>query len=168
MGSALAASAKAGEIAGITLTSEVLCGIRLPEGEEEMRAKSLVKLPVKEPVKLEALGKFATLPKELKKSISSKDFKAAVVVDKTGAPKYFVFDTPSLWDILCAVDTKFEESVPAKEYVFHNPIGWLIDAIEARLPINPKLVLRLKKGITEAKRLGLVPFAKIKEKLELS
>ena len=132
-----------------------------------MKSKSLVKLSSKEPVKLELLQKFASLPEELKSGMS-KNFKAAVVVDKKGSPKYFVFDTYSMWDLLCAFDAKFEESVSSKEYVFHNPLGWLIDAIEVRLPINPKLALRLKKGIEEAKKLGLVPFEKIKHELGLS
>lgn len=134
-----------------------------------MKSTSLVKLSAKETVKLEALEKFASLPKELREAgLKSSHFKAAVVVDKKGSPRYFVFDTYSLWDLLCAVDAKLEEQVSAKEYVFHNPVGWLIDGIEAHLPINPKLVLRLKKGIEEAKRLGLVPFSRIKHKLGLS
>lgn len=131
-----------------------------------MKPKSLVKLSVKEPVKVETLEKLVSIPKELK--LELKDFKAAVVVGKNGSPKYFVFDTYSLWDLLCAVDTKFEETVSTKEYVLHNPVGWLIDAIEEHLPINPKLALKLKKGIDEAKKLGLVPFEKIKHKLGLS
>lgn len=133
-----------------------------------MKSKSLVKLPMKQTVKLETLEKFAAIPEEFKKSgLISKDFKAGVVVDKSGSPRYFIFDTSSLWDLLCTADTKFEENVSAKEYVFHNPLGWLIDAIEARLPINPELALRLKKGIEEAKKLGLVPFEKIKHELGL-
>ncbi len=135
-----------------------------------MQSKSLVKLSAKQLVKLEALEKFAAIPKELKKPglIPSKNFKSAVIVDKKGSPKYFVFDTYSLWDLLCTVDTKFEENVSSKEYVFNNPVGWLIDAIEPHLPVNPKLILRLKKGIDEAKKLGLVPFEKIKHELDLS
>lgn len=135
-----------------------------------MKSKSLIKLSGRHPVKLESLEKFVAIPKEkLKKSgLNTKNFKAAVVVDKKGSPKYFIFDTYSLWDLLCTFDAKFEENASSKEYVFHNPVGWLIDAIEAHLPINPKLVLRLKKGIEEAKRLGLVPFEKIKHELGLS
>ena len=134
-----------------------------------MKSKSLVKLPIKQAVKLEALEKFAVMPGELKKSGSiAKDFKAGVVVDKNGSPKYFIFDTYSLWDMLCAFDAKFEEHAPTEEYVLHNPAGWLIDAIETHLPINPKLASRLKKGIEEAKKLGLVPFEKIKNELGLS
>ena len=72
-----------------------------------MKSKSLVKLSAKGPVKLEALEKFAALPKELKKSVGAKEFKAGVVVDAQGSPKYFIFDTYSLWDLLCAVDAKF-------------------------------------------------------------
>ena len=132
-----------------------------------MKDKSLVR--ARELVKLEKLEKFAGLPADLKKSgLNIKDFKAGVVMDKNGSPKYFVFDTYSLWDLLCVVDEKFEANVSSKEYIFHNPVGWLVDAIETHLPINPKLALRLKKGIEEAKKLGLVPFEKIKRELGLS
>jgi hypothetical protein len=140
----------------------------LLKGDKKVRTKALVKLSAKEPVKLELMERFAALPNELKKEISHKNFKAGVVVDKKGSPKYFVFDTYSFWDLLCAFDTKFEESVSAKEYVFHNPVGWLIDAIETHLPLNPKLVSKLKRGILEAKKLGLVSFEKIKHELEIS
>ena len=132
-----------------------------------MKAKSLIKLPTKEVVKLQTLDKLAAVPKELRLAFP-KEFKAAVVTDKKGSPRYFVFDTYSLWDLLCAFDEKFEEEVSTKEYVLHNPVGWLIDAIEKHLPINPKLILRLKRGIEEAKKLGLVPFEKIKQELGLS
>jgi len=134
-----------------------------------MKSKSLVKLPAREAVKLVAMEKFVNIPKELRKpGLISKDFKAGVVVNKDGSPKYFIFDTYSLWDLLCTADAKFEENVSSKEYVFHNPLGWLIDSIEAHLPINPKLAVRLKQGIEEAKKLGLVPFKKIKRELGLS
>lgn len=137
-----------------------------------MKAKSLSNASLeKNLVKLEKLTKFSAVSaKELKNSglPSPKDFKAGVITDKDGSPKYFIFDTYSLWDMLCAFDTKFEENAPAKEYIHHNPVGWLIDAIETRLPVNPKLALKLKKGFAEAQKLGLVPFEKIKNELGLS
>ncbi|OGW99302.1 MAG: hypothetical protein A2Y00_01675 [Omnitrophica WOR_2 bacterium GWF2_43_52] len=137
-----------------------------------MKAKSLSKVSIgKNLVKLEKLTKFSTVSaKELKNAglASPKDFKAGVITDKGGSPKYFIFDTYSLWDMLCAFDAKFEENAPAKEYVYRNPVGWLIDAIETHLPVNPKLALKLKKGIDEARKLGLVPFEKIKHELGLS
>src|SRR3989338_84462 len=79
-------------------------------GGETMKAKSLIKLPTKEVVKLQTLDKLAAVPKELRLAFP-KEFKAAVVTDKKGSPRYFVFDTYSLWDLLCAFDEKFEEEV---------------------------------------------------------
>jgi len=109
-------------------------------------------------------------PKALKASglAFAKDFKAAVVIDQAGSPRYFVFDTYSLWDILCAADEKLEARLPTREYVLRNPIGWLIDAIEAHLPLNPKLIARLKKGVEEAHRVGVVPFERIKQAFGLT
>jgi len=134
-----------------------------------MKSKSLVKLTVKEPVRVERLTRFASLPKGVKAALARpKDFKAAVVVDKDGSPRYFVFDTYSLWDFLCAVDEAFEERTSANEYVLHNPVGWLVDAIEAHLPLHPTLVRRLKKGVEEATKLGVVPLERIEEELGLS
>ena len=137
-----------------------------------MKVKSLPRVPLgKNLVKLEKLTKFSAVSaKELKNSglSSPKNFKAGVITDKGGSPKYFIFDTYSFWDMLCTFDAKFEENAPAKEYVHHNPVGWLIDAIETHLPVNPKLALKLKKGIVEAQKLGLVPFEKIKHELGLS
>lgn len=134
-----------------------------------MKNKSLIKLPAKEPVKLESLNKFVEIPKEIKsKGLAfPKDFKAGVFLDKHGVPKYFLFDSRSLWDLFCVFDEKFEKSVSDKEYVFHNPFGWLIDSIEEHLPLNPKFVAKLKKSIEEAKRFGYVPFEKIKRELGL-
>ena len=133
-----------------------------------MKAKSLLKISGKAPVRVIPLPKFAALPASVKASLAfPKDFKAGVVVDKDGSPRYFVFDVPSFWDLLCAVDTAWEANVSDKAYVFHNPVGWLIDAIEGHLPLNPKVVAKLKRGLDEARRLGVVPLEKIKRQLGL-
>ena len=143
------------------------------EAREEMNEVKL-SLPDKERskelVKPLSLDKFAELPTELKKSglAHPKEFKALVLAGKDSSPRYFVFDTYSLWDLLCAVDEKYEKNVSNKEYVYHNPIGWLIDAIEPHLPLNPKVIAKLKKNIEEAKKTGLVPFKKIKADLGLA
>lgn len=111
---------------------------------------------------------FAALPASVKASLAfPKDFKAGVVIDKEGTPRYVVFDSRSLWDFLCVVDTVLEEQVSDETYVRRNPVGWLIDAIEAHLPLNPKVVAKLKKGFEEAQRLGVVPFERIKQQLGL-
>ena len=132
-----------------------------------MKSKGLVKRSPKEPVKVITLQAFTNASRALKAAgvAHAKDFKAAVVVDKAGTPRYFVFDTYSLWDLLCAADEKLEARLPAREYVMRNPVGWLIDAIEAHLPLNPKLVARLKKGVEEAGRVGVVPFERVKRTL---
>ena len=133
-----------------------------------MAAKSLVKLSGKHAVRMAPLKRFVPLPRAVKASLAfPKDFKAGVVMDSRGTPRYFVFDVQSFWDLLCAVDTAWEANVSDKAYVFHNPVGWLIDAIETHLPLNPKVVAKLKKGLDEAKRLGVVPFEKIKRQLGL-
>ena len=128
--------------------------------------KSIVKLSPKELIKLEGIE----IPKNLRALgfDSPKEFKAAVLSGKDGTAKYFVFDACSLWDLLCAADEKIEKRATAKEYITQNPVGWLIDAIEVKLPVNPKLVQRLKKGLQEAEKSGLVPFEKIKGKLGLA
>lgn len=135
-----------------------------------MKPNSLVKLAAKDLVKIQELKEFAAVPKNLKASglVFPKDFKAAVMLDKKGSPKYFVFDTYSLWDLLCAADAGLEESVSDEAYVHKNPVGWLIDAIEKHLPLNPKLITRLKKGIEEARQTGLIPLEKAVKKLGLS
>ena len=133
-----------------------------------MKPKIISKLPASKLVKVEPLEKFAVMPKELKASLASpKNFKAAVIVDEKNSAKYFLIDTYSLWDLLCAADAKFEETASAKEYIFHNRLGWLIDSLESHLPLNPRLIARLKKGIKEAQKLGMVPLDKIKHDLGL-
>ena len=119
-------------------------------------------------MRVEGLSRFAAVPKPIKALLAHpRNFKGAVVADTRGSPRYFVFDTYSLWDLLCAIDTAFEERVSDKAYVFENPVGWLIDAIEAHLPLNPGVVVKLKKGLEEAKRLGTIPFEQVKQRLGL-
>ena len=135
-----------------------------------MKLKSLGKISPKAPVKVEPLTHFAELPPSLKTAglAFPKEFQAAVVMDRGGTPRYFVFDTPSLWDLLCAADEAFEKAADAKTYVSRNPVGWLIDAIEAHLPLNPRLVAKLKRGLKEATTRGLVSFEKVMGELGLS
>ncbi len=132
-------------------------------------SRSLAKRSNRESVKLEALGKLVKMPKELTRGLAfPKEFKAGVIVDRENAPRYFVFDASSLWDMFCAFDERFEKTASTEEYVHHNPFGWLVDAIESILPLNPKLVVKLKRGIAQAEKLGFVPFRKIMRRFGLS
>jgi hypothetical protein len=134
-----------------------------------MKPNPLMKLPNKETVKLEPLGRFAKMPKELKNEglAFPGKFKAAVIVGKDHLPRYFVFDTRSFWDLLCAFDAVFEKFVSTEAYTSRNPFGWLIDTIESYLPLKPAFSRELKKSIAEAQKLGIVPFERIKRKLGL-
>ena len=137
-----------------------------------MKSTSLIKLSGKEFLKITPLNKFEAIPKELKDKKKGlafpKEFTAAVLTDKKGSPIGFVFDTYSFWDLLCVVDERFEKTASNEEYFNNNPVGWLIDAIEAHLPLNPKLTAKLKKNIEEAKTSGLIPLSEIKHKLGLA
>lgn len=81
-----------------------------------------------------------------------KDNGSIVIYDKDKNPKVFAFDAYTLWDILCTLDEELELMLDAKDYVFNNPVGWLIDAIEETLPVNPKIIAACEKAIQEYKR----------------
>lgn len=99
-----------------------------------------------------------------------KGSKAAVVIDKNGAPQVFIFDTFALLDMLSKIDESLVDRLSTQEY--HNksvnPAGWLIDKIESKLPLNPNFILSLKKAIAEAKKKGWIPFEKIQQELGLT
>jgi len=96
--------------------------------------------------------------------------RAGVVVDKEGTPQLFVFDTPALLDVLSTIDESLSGKVSHKEYHSKsvNPAGWLIDEIEAKLPLSPKYVDSLREAIAEAEERGWVPFEKIRSELAFS
>ena len=136
--------------------------------KSKVKSRALRNVSAKTLVRVEAVEHWASLPAALKRALAfPKEFKAGVVVDSAGAPRYFVFDTGSLWDFLCAVDEQLEAEVPPKAYISRNPVGWLVDAIESHLPLAPKLVAKLKRGIEESRRLGVVPFERVKQQLGL-
>ena len=134
-----------------------------------MRSPNRLKLLAKETFKLQALEKLVPIPKTFKKGLAfPKDFRAAVIMDSKKELRYFVFDVKSFWDMLCVFDEAFEKTASTEEYFDQNPMGWLIDAIEKHLPLNPKFIHDLKRSIKEAEKLGTVPFEKIKEKLGIA
>lgn len=99
----------------------------------------------------------------------NKDSKAAIIVDKNGAPEVFVFNTFALLDILSKIDEALVDRLSTEEY--HNksvnPAGWLIDKIESKLPLNPNFILSLKRSIAEAKKKGFIPLEQIERELGL-
>ncbi|MBA3046784.1 hypothetical protein KKC83_00355 [Patescibacteria group bacterium] len=100
----------------------------------------------------------------------AKDSHAGVIIDKQGTPQMFVFDTFAFLDILSEIDDRLADKLSHKEYhsKTDNPAGWLIDEIEAKLPVNPGFVQSLKNSIKEADKKGWVPFSKIQADLGLT
>ena len=92
-----------------------------------------------------------------------KGSRAGIIIDKTGVPQLFIFDTPALLDVLSTIDEVLVDRLSDEEYHSKtaNPAGWLIDEIEAKLPPNPQFVQSLKDAIEEAKRKGWIPFSKV-------
>ena len=128
---------------------------------------SVKHLPAKlKSVKLLSFGKIA--PASVFKL--TKGSNAAVVVDKKGAPRIFLFDAFALLDVLSAIDEALVDRLSAKEYHDKsvNPAGQLIDLIESKLPLNPDFVASLKKSIAEAGKKGWVPFEALEKKLGLA
>ena len=95
--------------------------------------------------------------------------KAAVVLDKRGTPKLFVFDAFALLDILSNIDETLLDKLSDEEYHDKkmNPSGWLIDKIEAKLPLNPKFVAKLKRSVEEGRKKGFIPLEEVVKKLHL-
>lgn len=95
--------------------------------------------------------------------------KAAVVVDKTGKPKLFLMDTSAFLDLLSTIDEPLLEKLSSEEYNSKsvNPAGWLIDEIEAKLPLKSKFISSLEKALEESNKKGWIPFSELQIKLGL-
>ena len=96
--------------------------------------------------------------------------RAGVVLDRAGVPRVFVFDTFALLDVLSAIDERLldrlsDEAYHAKEA---NPAGWLIDELEAHLPVREEYIQSLKEALAEAKRKGWIPFEAVERALHLA
>ena len=98
-----------------------------------------------------------------------RDSRAGIIIDKRGIPQLFLFDTPAFLDVLSTIDEALVDRLSDEEYNSRtsNPAGFLIDEIEARLPLNPEYIQSLRDAIEEAKKKGWVPFSKIKKQLGL-
>lgn len=116
-------------------------------------------------------AKLVTWTKSILSKIKlSRDSRAGVVVDKDEVPQLFVFDTTAFLDILSAIDEALVDKLTDKEYNTKeiNPAGWLIDEIEAKLPLNPEYIQSLRDAIDEANKKGWIPFSKVQKKLGLA
>lgn len=94
--------------------------------------------------------------------------KAAVVVNK-GRPRLFLMDTSAFLDMLSAIDEPLLDKLSTEEYNSKsvNPAGWLIDELEAKLPLKPEFISSLEKAIEESNKKGWIPFSKLQAELKL-
>ena len=99
-----------------------------------------------------------------------KGSRAGAILDQQGTPRYFVFDTRALLDVLSVVDEALSDRLSSEEYYSKtaNPAGWLIDHLEARLPVSRSYVSSLKSAIGEAQKKGWIPFKKIKSAMQFA
>ena len=99
-----------------------------------------------------------------------KGSRAGVVLDRSGTPRAFVFDTAALLDLLSAIDERLVDRLSDDAYHAKdaNPAGWLIDEIESQLPISAEYIQSLKEAIAEAKRKGWIPFDVVARALRLA
>ena len=95
---------------------------------------------------------------------------AGVVLDRAGGPRYFVFNTNALLDVLSEIDESLLECLSSEDYYSKvaNPAGWLIDRLESKLPLSADYVYSLKSAIGEAQKKGWISFKKIEAELQLS
>jgi len=96
--------------------------------------------------------------------------RAGVVVDRAGVPRVFVFDTAALLDVLSTIDERLVDRLSDEEYHAKsaNPAGWLIDEIEATLPVSVTYVQSLKEAIAEARCKGWIPCEEVERALNLA
>lgn len=90
-----------------------------------------------------------------------KGSQAGIVVNPEGKPLFFIFDTSAFLDILSEIDEKLADRLSSDDYHSKesNPAGWLIDEIEATLPLKTEYVDSLKEAVKEAEKKGWIPTA---------
>lgn len=99
-----------------------------------------------------------------------KGSQAGVVLDRAGAPRYFIFNTNALLDVLSEIDEPLADRFSSDDYYSKttNPAGWLIDELEQKLPLSSDYVDSLKSAIGEAQKKGWISFRKIEAELSLA
>ena len=110
--------------------------------DTSLTPKKIITLP--KGAKLQSFVQFAQ-----KAGIKFKDSGSLVISDRDNNPRVFVFDAYSLWDLFCTLDEKLEKVLPAREYIFKNPVGWLIDAIEDQLPPCQEVITEIEEAQKE-------------------
>ncbi len=98
-----------------------------------------------------------------------KGSKAGVVMDGKGTPRWFIFDTFALLDVLSKIDGRLVDTLSPQDYHSKkvNPAGWLIDEIESKLPLSDSFVQSLNEAIDEAEKHGWISMEEMKKRLQI-
>ncbi len=115
---------------------------------------------------------FATMNRKLvpfnKFSRKAVDLKgASVITDQKGIPLGFVFGRDSFISFCTVIDEEFEKRVEDPKAAYNNPAGRLIDAIEEKLPLNPKFVSGLKSSIKKTRKTEPISFQELARHLNV-
>jgi len=81
----------------------------------------------------------------------------SVIVDEKKIPLGFVFGRDAFITMLEHIDDEFDKKVTDPKKYFDNPAGKLIDAIEAKLPLNPTFINDLKLTINSTDKSKYIP-----------
>ena len=81
-----------------------------------------------------------------------KSLRAAVAFDSEKRPQWFLFDLYAFWEFLCRIDSALYETMSNEEYFSKNPVGQLIDEIEARWPFKEESKAEIKREYERALR----------------
>ncbi len=93
-----------------------------------------------------------------------KGSKAGIVADRNGTPRWFIFDTFALLDVLSRIDEGLVDRLSNEDYHSKkaNPAGWLIDEIESKLPLSDSFV----QSLDEAEKHGWISAEEMKKRLK--
>jgi len=83
--------------------------------------------------------------------------KTSIIMDKNNNPVGFLFGRDAFISFLEHIDEEFETRVTDPKKYFDNPAGKLIDAIEAKLPLNPTFINDLKLTINSTDKSKYIP-----------
>lgn len=121
------------------------------------------------PASLKSAVKFKSWNKFTPGFKLNKNSRAGVFLNKKNAPQAFIFDTWSLLDILSEIDDALLDKLSDADYYSKavNPAGWLIDAIETKLPLANEFTESLKQEVTKAKNGETVSWNQVRKLLQI-
>jgi hypothetical protein len=92
-----------------------------------------------------SVGHFSKFASRAKGISLPRSLRAAVAFDLQKRPQWFLFDLYAFWEFLCRIDSALYETISDEEYFSKNPVGRLIDEIEAHWPLKEESKAEIKR-----------------------